>query len=179
MNLEKLKTTVETVSNVALILVSVVFLAMLASAYISKPGAEQLKTGLQRGQKFADFPHVDYQNSENTLLLFLNTECEYCRTSFPFYQQLIEARRLRGGNTRIVSVFPNSSEEAAQYMKRNQLPVEVVASVNFNEINLTGTPTMVLLDRAGVVKDFWVGKIPEKEEAQVINSLFSERVSMR
>ena len=179
MNFGKLKAAVEFASNVAVILVAVVFLAVLTSAYISKPGADHLKAGLQRGQKFAELPRVDYKSSENTLLLFLNTECEYCRASLPFYQQLIEEQRARGENTHIVSVFPNSNEEAALYTKRNQLSVDVVAGIDFNDLSLTGTPTMVLLDRAGVVKNFWVGKIPEKEEAQIINSLFSEQVSMR
>lgn len=179
MNLEKLKRRVEVASNVAVVLVGMVFLMTLASAYFSRLAPETLKAGLGRGQKFSDLPRVDYKNSENTLLLFLNTKCEFCRASLPFYRRLIEAQRARGGDTHIVSVFPNPDEEAAQYLRQNQLPVDVVANANFDDLSLTGTPTMVLLDRSGAVKDFWVGKIPEKEEAQVINSLFSEQASMR
>jgi hypothetical protein len=179
MNLEKLKTKVEVASNVALLLVTIIFLVTLTSSFFSRLAPQNLKTGLQRGQKFADLPQVDYRSSENTLLLVLNTKCDFCRASTPFYQQLIEAQRSRGETTRIISLFPTPNEEAAQYMKQNQMPIEVVGNVDFNDLNLPGTPTIILLDRGGAVKNFWVGKIPEKEEAQVINSLFPEQTSMR
>lgn len=179
MNLEKLKTKVEVASNVAVILIAFMFLATLASSYLSGLPPQNLKAGLQRGQKFADLPRIDYGSSESTLLLFLNTDCSYCNASTSFYRQLIEARLARGGETRLVSLFPAPGEEAAQYLKQNRLPIEAVGDVNFNDLNLPGTPTIVLLDKGGVVKDFWVGKIPEHEEAQVIDSLFPAQTAMR
>lgn len=178
-NFERLKTRVEVASNLAVILVAIIFLVTLASSFLSQLPPRNLRSGLQRGQKFPDLPQVDYRNSENTLLLLLDTKCTFCSASTPFYQRMIEAQRTRGGNTRIVSLFPNPNEEAAEYMRRKQMPIEAVGDVDFNGLSLAGTPAMILLDRNGVVKNFWVGKIPENEEALVINSLFPEQTSLR
>jgi hypothetical protein len=41
---------------------------------------------------------------------------------------------------------------------------------------LAGTPTLVLVDNAGIVHDFWIGKLTPDDEEQVIKSVTGHRV---
>jgi thioredoxin-related protein len=42
-----------------------------------------------------------------------------------------------------------------------QLPLEV--------IGVRGTPTLLLIDKQGAVKESWVGKLPPDKETEVLN----------
>jgi hypothetical protein len=58
-----------------------------------------------------------------------------------------------------------------QYKERNQLDVESVAALNYNALNVNGTPTLILVDSTGRVLEFWVGKLSQEEERQVMEAV--------
>jgi hypothetical protein len=43
------------------------------------------------------------------------------------------------------------------------------------EIGVRGTPTLILIDGGGVVKQSWVGRLSADEEAEVLSRLHTER----
>lgn len=158
-------------TNVAVLLVALAVLSTFAWNYFGRSPTPQLQAGFQKGQTFAQVPGVSYGSSPRTLLIAMSTRCHYCAESLPFYKQLVEAQRTSGRETHVVAVFPNQEPEVRQYVQQNRLDLETVAGVDLGTLNIYGTPTAVLIDDSGKVRDFWLGKLPEDREQQIIKAV--------
>jgi thioredoxin-related protein len=174
MKLERWAKYLEVSSNAAVLIVAVVLLgAILSARWSPRSAKEKFEGGLQKGQLLAQQPSIDYGAAPRTLISVLSTKCNYCTESLPFYRRLLELPTA-AKRTRIVAVFPNSKTEVEQYKERNQLTLESVAALNYNTLNVTGTPTLILIDSNGRVLDFWVGKLSQEEEQQVLEAVGRE-----
>jgi hypothetical protein len=49
--------------------------------------------------------------------------------------------------------------------------VDEVRQATLTEIEINGTPTLLLLDRSGRVKHVWLGKLPSEKESDVVTTL--------
>ena len=163
----------ETVTSVAVLLVAVAALSGFANNYFSEPPFAVFRTGLERGMVLGSIPSVDYQSSRHTLLIALNTNCSYCRESIPFYRKLALANDQSEKPLRIVAVFPNKTAEVANYARENDLLLDTVAGVELSRLNISGTPSMILINSNGEVKDFWIGKLQDSETDRLISSITS------
>jgi hypothetical protein len=172
--MERLKSTLEIATNIAVLLVAIAALSTLAIILFLRPATPNLRPGLEKGKVFAQLPQVDYGSREETLLIVLNTNCSYCFESIPFYRKLSDAQPQGSKSLRIVALFPNGGEEVAKYLKENQLTVETVADVDLGVLGISGTPTMILVNSKGEVKNFWLGKLSDTESDEFFRSLTSE-----
>lgn len=171
MNQSKLKSYLEVATNIAVLLVALAVLSTFAWNYFGRSPKPQLQAGFQKGQTFAQVPGVRYDRSPQTLLVAMSTRCHYCTESLPFYRQLAEAQRASGQETHVVAVFPNQEAEVRQYIQQNKLELETVAGVDLGALNISGTPTAVLIDGSGKIRDFWLGKLPQDQEQQVLKAV--------
>jgi hypothetical protein len=46
-----------------------------------------------------------------------------------------------------------------------------VASESFMQLKVSATPTIIVTNKKGLVKDFWIGIIPEDKEDLIIRSV--------
>lgn len=171
MNQTKLKSYLEVATNIAVLLVALAVLSTFAWNYFGRSPAPQLQAGFQKGQTFAQVPGVSYNSSPQTLLIAMSTRCHYCIESLPFYKQLAAAQRTSGRETHVVTIFPNQEAEVRQYVQQNKLDLETVAGVDLEALNISGTPTAVLIDGNGKIRDFWLGKLPQDKEQQIIKAV--------
>ena len=171
MNQTKLKSYLEVATNVAVLLVALAVLSTFAWNYFGRSPTPQLQAGFQKGQTFAQVPGVNYDNSPQTLLIAMSIRCHYCTESLPFYKQLAEAQRTSGRETHVVAIFPNSVAEVRQYVQQNNLDLETIAGLDFGALNISGTPTAVLIDESGKIRDFWLGKPPQDKEQQIMKAV--------
>jgi len=167
---KNLKSTIETAANIAVVLVAIAALSSLAIVIFVEPTAPNLRKGLAKGNSIQGKIKADFSSSEKTLLIALKTNCSFCTESLPFYQRLIQQASSGDRPLRIIALFPQTSEQAANYLKENQLSVEVVSEVDFDAISIPGTLTLILLDKTEV-KDFWVGTLSKTDEDRVLLSL--------
>jgi hypothetical protein len=170
---KRLRGLLETYTSVAVLLVAIAALSSFAINYFIEKPATVLSAGLERGMVLESIPSVDYQSSKHTLLIALNTNCSYCRESLPFYRKLALANDLSGKPLRILAVFPNKTDEVAHYARENDLLLDTVAEVELNRLRISGTPSMVLINRNGEVNDFWIGKLQDSETERLISALTS------
>ena len=77
----------------------------------------------------------------------------------------------RDARTQIVAVFPQSVDEAKDYLKGLGVSVDEVRQSPLSSIGVEGTPTLILLDNRGTVADFWVGKLNGSHEQKVMDRL--------
>jgi len=172
MNKGQARERLEILTNVAVLLVAVSILAIIALNYIGgQRPTPQIIEGLQRGQQFPMVSGIDYAGTASTLLIAMNTKCDYCTQSIPFYNQLADIKNTGKISPRAVAIFPNSKDEVQQYTQQYQLKIDHKSAIDFEHLKLAGTPTMILVDQNGRVINFWVGALRPEAQQQFLNSL--------
>jgi hypothetical protein len=76
-----------------------------------------------------------------------------------------------GKGFKIVAVLPQSVMEAQDYLKREGVHVDQLSQVPPFKLGVVGTPTMLLLDRRGIVTKSWVGKLSPEEQSQALKAI--------
>lgn len=158
----------EMLVNVAIVLVAVALSAVLAKQYLLT-NANARPHGPEVGSKL-DVAGIDLSGEDRTLLLVLQKGCHFCTESGPFYQRLAREAAARGGRVKLIAVLPQEEEEGRRYLGELGLTIERVAQARLGTLDVTGTPTLIMLDR-GKVSDVWVGALTPDREAEVLGKL--------
>lgn len=167
----KIRNYLEVITNAAVLLAALGVLSALSWGYFAQRQSTLVTSGFQRGQVVARVPQIDYSVAAQTLLIVMNTNCHFCTESIPFYNELIKMQRGKEQATRIIALFPNQSDEVKQYSEQNQFQAETVSEVDLAKLNVSGTPTLILVDGHGTILDFWSGKLSKDVEQQVSSRL--------
>lgn len=158
----------EALVNVAIVAVAVAICAVLAKQYLVTGAAGRMR-GPEVGSR-VELEGVDLSGEGRALLLVLQKGCRFCTESAPFYQRVAREAAARGGRVKLYAVLPDDAEEGRRYLGELGVPVERVAQARPGSLEVTGTPTLIMLER-GAVSDVWVGALPPEREAEVLARL--------
>jgi hypothetical protein len=170
-NMNNLIKRVEVFSNVAIIIVALLLSAVLVKNYLL-PRPAQANVGaatkglVNTGAKLS-LRDVDWSQSDQTLVLALSNSCHFCSESGPFYQRLAQSK----GGTRLIAVLPQPVEDGQKYLDKLHVPVSEVRQLTLSDLGVEGTPTLLLVDKSGTVKNVWVGRLQIEQEAAVLEAL--------
>lgn len=169
----------ELLANIAIIVVALLLGGVLVKRYLL-PGndAASVRNADPRvpaGTK-ATLADVDWAKNGQTLLLVLSRDCRYCTESAPFYQRLTRETAGRPG-IQLIALFPHEAEQGREYLDKLGVAVNEVRRASLASIGATATPTLILVDSQGVVKNSWVGQLAPPEETEVLNQLADKRAS--
>jgi hypothetical protein len=115
-------------------------------------------------------PGSEWARNERTLLIALSEGCRYCSDSGPFYQRL--TREVSGKkNIGVVAVLPQVVNEGRDYLTSLGVSIADVRQVSLDDLGVIGTPTLILVNKEGVVTNAWRGQIPSHKEDEVLNRL--------
>jgi hypothetical protein len=156
-----MKTKLEAVANVAVILVALAVGYVVLGRYVA---AYRAPRAVAPGDRLAGIPNLDWSQHRRTLVLTLNTGCHFCEQSVPFYQRLADTQARDGNHLGILAVFPNDAEMVRRFMTKENLPIRSVAEVPLEKLRVNATPTLILLDNDGRVERVWVGTLSSAEE---------------
>jgi thioredoxin-related protein len=163
----------EIAANISIIVVSILIGAALVRYFFFNRGPDRtdrpVKNYIQKGQKLA-LQNVDWGKNGKTLLLVLQKGCHFCTDSAPFYKTLIQDASKRG-DIHLVAVLPQPNDEAKKYLIELGVSIEDVRQESLAAFPIEGTPTLILVDSAGVADDIWVGKLKPDKEAEVLSRL--------
>ena len=154
---------IEVVANLSIVVVAIV-VCIAAVKYFRTKGSGAPTTTIAAGSKI-NLPNEDWGRNRKTLLLGLSTNCKYCSASAEFYQRLAQAA---SANTKLVAVLPQSREESQQYLTALKLAIEDIQQASPAALGIRGTPTLILVNSAGSVTNFWVGQLPHDKEEEVL-----------
>jgi peroxiredoxin len=113
---------------------------------------------------------VNWSDSEETVLLALSDKCRFCTDSAPFYQKLTRELADRK-NVRVVAVFPQEIDQGKKYLDGLNVQVAQVAQASLDSFGVRGTPTLVIVDKSGTVKQSWVGRLTAERESEVLSRI--------
>lgn len=122
-------------------------------------------------------PNVDWDQNKKSIVFFLMKDCKYCKSSAPFYRQLIEDASKR--NVKSLAILPSSVEEGSKYVQSLELPIENVQTGSLSSYKIPGTPSVLFVDKEGIVKSVWIGADPgrEREMRDELVALFDAKTS--
>lgn len=170
--------TLEKLSTVAVICVALLFGFVLVKDHLLQGSATTIAVPSQvpqvesslKGQRIT-LERVDWNESRFTVILALSTNCHFCTESAPFYRRLAAKKETSANAFRLFTIFPQEIEAAEDYLKQNKVTPDAVFSLKQTNIDVNGTPTLLLVDSQGIVQKVWVGKLTESAEQEVLASL--------
>ncbi len=184
----KFTKSVELATNISIILVALIGATVLVKNYLlrspatitsSRPpaaapgrdsgGKRELPSGPAQGTQFS-VPGISWSDSEETVVLALSDKCKYCTESAPFYKRLAEETAKRQG-VKVVAVFPQDASAGKKYLDDLGVPVGEVKQATLDSMGVRGTPTLVLVDKSGTVKQSWVGLLKAERETEVLSRI--------
>jgi len=167
--LARLTKSIEFFANIAIIVVA----SLLATSLVKNYWINPIPTpSISPGTSASSVTNlsalqVDWKQSNQTLVLAVSSTCHFCSESAPFYKTLASNK----GDTRIVAVLPQSIEEGRKYLAKLGVMVDDVKHLPLEQIGVSGTPSVILVDNSGVVKNFWLGKLTADKERTVLDAV--------
>ena len=160
-----MKTKIETIANVIVIVFAVVVGAFFVKDRLSTDAPEP--NTVKTGDKLANLDGWDWSAHDQTLVLGLRKGCHFCEDSAPFYQRLT-AQQQGGSNSTIVAVFPDPADAVKEVVQSEGLRVHALAGVPFEKLKIDATPTLLLVNRNGTVVNAWIGMLSPRQELEVM-----------
>jgi hypothetical protein len=88
----------------------------------------------------------------------------------PFYRMLMSLRKAEP-DIRVVGLSPEDISVSDQYLQKHQVRFDSVLKVPLSRLKVRGTPTAILVDRAGVVQAIWPGMLDEAKQQELLLTL--------
>jgi thioredoxin-related protein len=142
----RIRRSVEIAANVAIILVAIVIVGSFVS---SRFRPKQTLTSPPVGSTVS-LSRVNWEKNGTTLLMVLQEGCRYCDESAPFYRSLHDQRS--GQQPRMVAVIPGEKAETVRYLSDHGVLADDVINTSLDNIKVSATPTLLLVDQSGQVK---------------------------
>ena len=121
------------------------------------------------GRRLGDIPGITWSAHDETLVLALKKGCHYCEQSIPFYQRLSSLDH--PPSVSLVAAFPDGADEVDRIIRDHKLAIPAVGDVPLRLLGVTGTPTLLLVNRQGVVTKQWVGALQPDRETEVTSAV--------
>jgi hypothetical protein len=156
--------TIETVSNIVIILVFLIVGTMFLKTYYFTRHAPPMARPVT-GSKL-NISGEDFRSNRNTLVIALQQGCHYCAESVPFYQKIIAARK---NDLHLLVLLPE--DNSLQYVRNLHLDVTDVKQASFSSYHVGATPTLIYVNSQGIIANVWMGKLTPAIEGEVMNTL--------
>jgi hypothetical protein len=163
---------IETTANAATIIAAALLSVVLVKVYllpspIVRSAPVVSAPEIVKGKRMdAHLLGVDWAKNHRTLVLAISTTCHFCTESAPFFRRLGEEK-----DVKTVAALPQSVSEGKKYLAGESVHVDEVRQVPLNSLGIMATPTLLLVNEAGVVTDVWVGKLPPDQENEVLSAM--------
>jgi len=166
--MDRISKKVELVANIAIILVAVSLAVVLVKRFVFTSRSEptvQSNIGAKLSQ-----PDIDWSKSNKNVVLMLSNTCHFCTESAPFYKRLVQEQAQRG-TFRLTAVLPQPVSDGQKYLNGLGVEINDIKQLTPGGIRIQGTPTILLVNNAGVVTEEWLGKLPPEKENEVLSRL--------
>ncbi len=171
----KTRSALDTVANIAIIVVCVIAaFILIRNNFFNRPQAGGPRPPEAAvGERFDALRQVVPTGTDRALVMAVSPTCHFCTDSMPFYKRLIDERNQRGSKTKVIAAVPHEEAKAEERQKMASAGVnpDDVVAVDFQNIKVPGTPTVLLVDNQGKVLDVWVGKQDSSGEEKILKTL--------
>lgn len=164
----------ELASNLAVLCAAMLLCYVLVTQYIVKPHttASNTSSAPHRAEgKTLNIAGVNWSANGRSLVLAISSHCGYCLRSTGFYHKLSDLKTSKHFQTKLIAVLPEDSSSAMNFLQQHEVVVDGVVNAPLADIDVEGTPTLMIVDKSGKVLKEWVGLLDATGEKQVISQL--------
>jgi hypothetical protein len=160
-------------ANVAIILACIIASVVLVHREFFPPRPEPLPGSVAAGEHLDGLRPAVPAGAQKALVLAVAPNCHFCNDSMAFYKQLVEKRNSSGSAVKVVAAVSSSDAKdlEASKMSASGVNPDAVVQLDFRQIKVAGTPTVLLVDNQGKVLSVWMGKLDERGEQEVLRAL--------
>ncbi len=160
-------------ANITIILACVIAGVVLIHHEFFPPRPEPLPGTVAAGERLDVLRTAVPAGAQKALVLAVAPNCHFCNDSMAFYKQLVDKRNSSGSPVKVVAAVASSDAKDAEASKMTASGVtpDAVVQLDFRQIKVAGTPTVLLVDRQGKVLSVWMGKLDERGEKEVLQAL--------
>jgi rhodanese-related sulfurtransferase len=160
----------EWAANTISIVAATVIVAVVVRDYVGE-GHRAAASAIPTGQPVA-MRDVMWSNYASTVVIVASVNCKYCSESAPLYRELLKASEgQRSRSVHVLAVFPESEVQVKAYLAARDLQFTDVRFRSLAELHVQATPTVILVDRTGIVRGSWTGVLSSKQEADLFSRL--------
>jgi hypothetical protein len=106
----------------------------------------------------------------STLVIASSASCPYSRRNIEFHRSLLMGAASAG--LRTIMIVPD--KQSADFAHRElSVPVQNVITTDLRSMNISGTPTVIVLDSEHRVLHMWSGELPPRLQHQVLSQVVS------
>jgi len=98
------------------------------------------------------------------------TTCHFCQESLGFYKKIIADQQHIGGKVKVTFISRQPEAEVRKYLADNGVHPDAVAKVP-SELNISGTPTILVSGRDGVVKNQFIGRLSDSKQKDLFKAV--------
>ena len=164
-----MKNKIEVIANLTIILLAVVIGSIFVKDRFFGPGLQMNE--VKAGDNLTHLDGWDWSAHDRTLMLVLRKGCHFCEDSVPFYQRLVATQREDGSTAALIAVFPDSEDAAKEVIRSQGLEIRALPGVSLEGLKVSGTPTLLLVDKSGTVLNAWIGVLSPRQELEVVKAL--------
>jgi hypothetical protein len=162
---------IEVSANLAIVIIAVlVGTTFIKTRLENRPGLTRAVRGVLTPGSQISLNGVNWKSSGQTLLLVLSAGCHFCSQSADFYKRLV-SRTTENSKTKLIAVLPQDIDTAKRYLGQLGLPIQTILSLPPSSVGATGTPTLILVDKQGRVKNSWLGLLSVAQQSEILNEL--------
>ena len=110
---------------------------------------------------------VDFRAAAQTLVLVVRKGCRFCDESMPFYKRLGDDG-LIARTTKLVLAAPDDEIVSREELAKEAVRVDQVVKVRPGELKVRGTPTAILVDQKGTVRQVLIGRLDESKQRELV-----------
>jgi hypothetical protein len=123
------------------------------------------------GEKISAPPGYDWHRSPPTLLVAVRDGCVYCERSYPLYRRLEGLERDNHLNAHLLMFTPDDPTRASALLSSQGITAQAVTNTPLSSINVSATPTLLLVDANGRLLQSWVGELDASKSDALIAQL--------
>lgn len=155
----KVSKILENSANVAILVLALILVGFLARNYfIPAPHADSATAGER-----ISLPDFDFTKSDRTILVALQHDCHFCQESAGFYQKLVQYAAT-DNRIQLIALFSEEMDANKVFLANLNLTFVNVKNVSFSSLKVMATPTILVVNRDGVIQSVWKGKLSDEKE---------------
>jgi hypothetical protein len=116
-------------------------------------------------------PGYRWGDHPKTLVLAIRKGCHFCDSSLPFYKRLSGLEKNNTLHAHLLAVMPDDPTAGTADLRAGGVSVDTLFNQPLNSIQVSGTPTLFLVDAKGSIEHSWVGELTPQGEKDVIATL--------
>jgi thioredoxin-related protein len=175
-----MKSKLDVAANVAIIALCLVVGAVLIKNHFLTPTPAAPPSAVDREAEIEGKASPELaslaatHDADRMVVVALAPGCRFCTESMPFYKRLIEERDAQGAGVPVIATVASEEmiEGERQVMDEAQVSPDDLVALSLGDVGVSGTPTLLLVDRDGTVLEAWIGMQQPDGEEEILEAAF-------